>query len=412
MAPGPRIATLVHHVTAELTQPDRATATRRFPPPSPLSRSSTRVVPLGRRVVEIGVRLAIAAAVWAYLGDVFWGDVVHYATVTGPLSLHHLPYRDFLWEFPPLSLAPALLSHLGGAAFPAVFCATMIGLEYGSLEILRRSLPERGERVARWWHGAVLPLAAFAWFRLDFLSVIFATAGIVSVVASRPRARWAVLGFTAKLWPAVLVVGLVVRKRFREAWLAVAGCAAVVTLWWLWAPQGFGTFLAYRRGGGLQVESSLGALRLLAGAHPIVVSGAWVVGDGGWAWVDPAGMVLAAAAAVALVVWSRRRVLDPVRVCGFLTLVLLLASRILSPQYLVWVAPFAVVAAARGDRRVGALYTAAAWLTLAILAGYDSLLAGNAGLAFLAVTRNVLLVALAVVMLSGASREESAGSRP
>lgn len=406
MAPGPRIATLVHHVTAELTQPDRATATRRFPPPSPLSRSSTRVVPLGRRVVEIGVRLAIAAAVWAYLGDVFWGDVVHYATVTGPLSLHHLPYRDFLWEFPPLSLAPALLSHLGGAAFPAVFCATMIGLEYGSLEILRRSFPRRAAGVAWWWHAAVLPLAVFTWFRLDFLAVIFTTAGIVATVRARPAARWVVLGFATKLWPAVLVVGLFVRRRTRAVWLAVAGCAAVVAAWWLWAPQGLGTFLAYRKGGGLQVESTLGAFRLLAGEHPIVVSGAWVVGNGGWGWVDPAGLAAAAAAAAAMCVWGLRRTLDPVRVCGFLTLVLLLASRILSPQYLVWVAPFVVIVAARGDRRSGILYAVSAWLTLAVLAGYDAFLGGSVVLALMAIARNVALVALAAVMISAADDPE------
>lgn len=405
------VATLVRHVTAELTELDRATATRRSPmartrAPASVSISATR------RVVEIGVRVSIAVAVWALLGKVFWGDVVHFASVTKDVGLQHLPYRDFLWEFPPLSLAPVLAAHSTGPGFPVVFTATMIGLEYGSLEILRRALPERAALVARWWHLAVLPLAAFAWFRLDFLAVVFATAGIVAIVGSRPAARWAVLGFAVKLWPAVLIVGLFVRHRLRSAWLATGASAAVVAGWWLWAPDGLGSFLAYRKGGGLQVESVLGALKLLEGAHPIVVSGAWVVGDGGWGWVDPVGLAVVAAAAALLCLWGQRRPLDPVRVCGFLTLLMLIASRILSPQYLVWAAPFVVIVAARGDRRAGLLYAVSAWLTLAILAEYDSFLGGSVALALVAVARNLLLVALAAVMISGAGDSDRAVSLP
>lgn len=388
-------------MTAELTRLDRATPTRWSPDPEPRAASRPRVSP-ARRAVEIGVRILLAVVVWAFLGDVFWGDVVHFASVTAPVSLHHLPYRDFLWEFPPLSLLPALLAHLGGSLYAAAFTAAMIALEYGSLEVLRRGFPQRAAALAGWWHVAVLPLAAFTWFRLDFLSVVFAAAGVVALVKARPVGRWAVLGFAAKLWPAVLVVGLVVQRRMRSAALAVAGCAAVVVAWWVWAPQGLGTFLEYRKGGGLQVESTLGAVRLLAGSLPKVVSGAWVVNDGGWGWVDPAGMALVALAVVAIVWWSRRHVLDPVRVCGFLTVMLLVTSRILSPQYLVWVAPFAVLLAAQGDRRVGVLYAVSASLTLAVLLGYDSFLAGNAALAALAVARNLVLVALGAAMVGRA----------
>lgn len=404
-------------MTAELTELDRATATRRSDPHASPQAPRSGVSP-ARRLVEVGVRVVIAAVVWFFLADVFWGDVVHYASVTLPVSLHHLPYRDFLWEFPPLSLVPAIGSHVAGPAYTLVFTATMIALEYGSLEVLRRAFPQRAGAVARWWHVAVLPLAAFTWFRLDFLSVIFATAGLVALVKVRPAGRWAVLGFAAKLWPAVLVVGLVVQRRLRSAWLAVAGCAAVVALWWAWAPHGLGTFLEYRKGGGIQVESTIGAVRLLLGAHPSVVSGAWVVGDGGWAWVDPAGMALVATAVVAIVLWSRRRVLDPVRVCGFLTVMLLVTSRILSPQYLVWVAPFAVLLAADGDRRVGILFTASAWLTFAVLVDYDAFLLGNRALALLAVARNVVLVVLGASMLvgvrvrSGRAAPGEAGSGP
>lgn len=343
-------------------------------------------------------------AVWALLEKVFWGDVVHFASVTAPVSLDHLPYRDYLWEFPPLSLVPVLAAHVGGPVYAGVFTAMMIALEYGSLEILRRAFPERGGMIARWWHLSVLPLAALTWFRLDFLAVIFTTAGVAALVRRRPAGRWVVLGFAAKLWPAVLVVGLCLQRRMREAVVAAAGCAALVALWWSWAPAGMATFLAYRRGGGLQVESTLGALRMLLGGRPTVVSGAWVIGDGGWGWVDPAGLVLVCIATVAVLVWGTRRTLDPIRVCGALTVLLLLSSRILSPQYLVWMAPFAVLIAARGDRLCGAAFAVSSWLTLVVMLNYDALLLGGTKVGLVLVARNLALVLLGVSMLRGASR--------
>lgn len=401
-------------MTAELTELTELTevpaARLASPPTAPVAPRG--MISPARRACEIGARVLIAVVVWTLLEKVFWGDVLHFATVTAPVSLEHLPYRDYLWEFPPLSVLPAILAHLGGSAYPGVFTAIMVALEYASLEILRRAFPDQRGAVARWWHLTVLPLAAFTWFRLDFLAVLFTAAGVVALVRRRPAGWWVVLGFAAKLWPAVLVVGLSVQRRMREVAVAVAGCLGVVALWWFWAPAGMGTFLAYRRGGGLQVESTLGAVRMLLGAHPKVVSGAWVVGDGGWGWVDPAGALLVCAATVAVLVWGRRRTLDPVRVCGALTVLLLLSSRILSPQYLVWVAPFAVLVAARGDSLTGLAFAASAWLTLVVLLDYDTLLLGGTKIGLVLVARNLVLVLLGLALLRGAVQGAVPPDRP
>jgi len=338
----------------------------------------------------------LATGVWALLSKVFWHDVLHFAATTAPISTSHLPYRDYVWEFPPLSLLPVFAAHAAGPAFTAVFVGSMIACEYASLEVLRRSFPGRARRIALWWHACVLPLATFTWFRLDFLAVAAASAGLVALVRDRPVTRWAVAGFAAKVWPIVLVAGLAVRRRVRDAVVATAGAVAVLGAWWLWSPSGFASFLAYRRGSGLQVESTLGSLRLLMGAHVSVVSGAWVVGgQGGWGWVDPAGLAVVGAAGLAALVASRRRSVEAVRLCAALTVLMLVTSRILSPQYLVWVAPFAVLLAATGDRVSGRLFAVAVALTMVPLIDYDAFLAGQRALAAAVAARNMVLWALA-----------------
>jgi hypothetical protein len=75
----------------------------------------------------------------------------------------------------------------------------------------------------------------------------------------------------------------------------------------------------------------------------------------------------------------------------------MLFSRILSAQYVVWVAPFVALVAARGNRRAGWLYVAAGWLTLTYLLWFDSsVIPGNRLLGGVTLARNLCLVALLV----------------
>jgi hypothetical protein len=72
---------------------------------------------------------------------------------------------------------------------------------------------------------------------------------------------------------------------------------------------------------------------------------------------------------------------------------------ILSPQYVLWLVPFAAIAAARGDRVVGAIALAVTALTTFVLASIHAQVEGALWATVPILVRNALLVALGVVAL-------------
>ena len=62
-----------------------------------------------RRWMELGARAALLVVVILVLPGNFVSDVRYYWEHAHGLSLGHLPYRDFLWEYPPLAAVPLIL---------------------------------------------------------------------------------------------------------------------------------------------------------------------------------------------------------------------------------------------------------------------------------------------------------------
>jgi ABC-type glycerol-3-phosphate transport system permease component len=130
----------------------------------------------------------------------------------------------------------------------------------------------------------------------------------------------------------------------------------------------------------------------------VIRSGALVIDPGQFGWIErltyPTIAVFAAYAMWRA--WKPGR--DLVALSGSLVLASMLFSRILSPQYLVWVAPFVSVVWARGNRRAGYLYAAAVWLTIPILMWYLSLEHAQLAITLVLLVRNGLLLALLGVL--------------
>ena len=110
-----------------------------------------------------------------------------------------------------------------------------------------------------------------------------------------------------------------------------------------------------------------------------MVSGAFVLGPGGWGWAEQASNAALVLLFGWIVIRAMRRGAEPVALVGSLTAVIMLSSRILSAQYLVWLAPMVVLLAARGHPRVAQLMTVAGLLTLFEMIKYDELIEGWAG---------------------------------
>lgn len=377
-----------------------------------------------RLAVEIGGRvLAVLLAVYV-LPSVFATDVGHFRGQAsciwyptgktldmcvqrhwliggGAGGLLNLPYRSLAFEFPPLPLLTLpLTGRFWGSleVSQVLFGLTMAAAELGALAYLRRSFPDDAASLTRWWTAVVLPAALIAWFRFDFLPVLFATVALVALLRGRSGAAAMTAGWLAKLWPAVMLSALAAQRRWRHLAQSAAAIAVATLAWYAWSPDGFRAFLEFRAGHGLEIESVLGALRLVAlGEKPVIASGAWVVAPDAFGWFNTAMAVALVGFALVCVLRALRCGADIVALCGALTVATMVFSRIISAQYVVWMAPFVVLLAARGRRRLGYLAAGATWFTFAYLLIFDALIAkGNQLAATLMVARNICLLGVLV----------------
>ena len=353
-----------------------------------------------------------------FLPHVFVGDITHFRHVARLVSASHLPYRSVFWEFPPLTVPFLILEKLSfgsRAAYLSLFAAVTISLELASLELLRRAWPDRARDLTRIWSATVLPVAALAYFRLDFLAVLFATVALIRIERRQTTAGPIVAGVATKLWPGLLLAVLAAQRRWREVAVGLAGCAAVFGAWYAFSPSGFRAFLRYRAGQGLEIESVPASLRLL-GHHGrfVVRSGAWVIDAGGFRWVDPVTAVGLVAFMVVLGGWAyRRRESTPSRSAVRWSSPRCCFPRLLSAQYLVWLAPFVAVLWIRERRAVGWVSMAASWLTVVELLWFEhELIRGSKAIGAVVLARNLALVVLLVLLVAAsAAKRESAGQQ-
>jgi hypothetical protein len=365
--------------------------------------------------LELAVRAFLVAISMRWLPRIFTGDLAHFYRGANRMSLESLPYREVLWEFPPLTLVPLFVaktfSELATSAatsfrlFQLAFAGIMVLAEYGSLVLLRRWMPQRAGSITFAWTVMVLPIATLAWFRWDFMSVFFATVAVIALDRRRSSAPWVFAGFFTRLWPASLVVPQYIEGRRHDLARTIGFCAAGTAGWWLFSPRGFADFLEFRRGTGLQIESVMASVvRPFDVGGTASVSGAVVVGKGGWGWVEPLMLVALVSTVVAVAVVSSRRRTNIVAATGIVVMATMIYSRILSPQYLVWIVPFAAILYAQGHRRPAKLVAAAGLITVWFIYYYAELVDDSPGAEsspwhFVLLGRNILLVILVMELV-------------
>ncbi|MEA2422522.1 MAG: alpha,6-mannosyltransferase [Thermoleophilaceae bacterium] len=188
----------------------------------------------------------------------------------------------------------------------------------------------------------------------EALVVLLTMAGVYAFARGQPRAAGALSTFAAGLKASAgLVVPYLVlgaRPRVRSAVVGVAAAALALAVIGL---AGFGS----------GVLDSLGLLSSNQGRSsrlslPYLVSE--LVGNRG---VVRALFGLAFAGVAAWTLWSTWRGADPIRMAGWATLAILLASAWLVPWYLLWLLPLAALAA---DRRLAVATVALSGWVLAI----------------------------------------------
>ncbi|MGW9047547.1 glycosyltransferase 87 family protein [Streptomyces lydicus] len=325
------------------------------------------------------------------------------------------PLNDVTWQYPPAAalavLSPGLLPFLDYA--PAFF-ALALAADAATLALFLRAGRRPGNRPAgAWaWIVGVALLGPTAYARYDLMVTAVAVAALFAAVR-RPRVAGALIAFGAllKVWPALLLTGAALRgRRARALWCTAGGVAVGLTVACVAAAPGALAFLTSQRDRGTEIESLGGLVFHVArhfgwGGEVLLNYGSVEFLGPGVPLVSTLAVVLSGAALGWLVLWrARAGELTGTTLCEAAftaTLLFTTTSRVISPQYLLWLVGLAAVcltvrAGRQGPPAVLVLLATGVTLLEFPVRFADVVASAPPGIALLAV-RNGLLVAASLL---------------
>jgi uncharacterized membrane protein len=338
---------------------------------------------------------------WAHGELIDWPTYQRYGSAI--VDQHLVPYRDFSVDYPPGSLPVFILPAYFGdyaSAFEWVMAGCGVAL-VGVLAFVRREAA---------YYAALAPLlvGSLILSRFDLWPALLLTAALGALIAGRDSIGWAFLGaaVAAKLWPLVVVppalLWSVRRGRGRSAFAGLAVAAVAFVPFAVIAPHGVWDTLSSQGSRPLQVES-LGAALLTTFGHPHVVT---THGSQNLAGHGAFGAALSVAGTMAVVATWIAFARGPVTrdrfvryaaaaVCAFVAF-----DKVLSPQYLLWLIPLVPLVRGRRGWAAVLLLTAACLLTQVWFPQRYFAYAFDSDLAWVVLLRDLVLVALLVVLVT------------
>jgi Glycosyltransferase family 87 len=239
--------------------------------------------------------------------------------------------------------------------------------EYGDISQQANFIP------ALIWLSAPLFVGPLLVGRFDVFPTLAIVAALLALANARKFGIWIAIGFLLKVWP-ILGLLAIARTKFKEAFIWFAGVSLVVTaiLYFWWSDSL--SFLTGQGKRGLQIES-VGALPYMMfgqadNAKAIAFRyGAWEVTGAGTKYVSLV-MTLVLVALIAVLAWwrwqGRLESIPGTDIALLAVLISMCTSRVLSPQYSIWVVGLLAVAAFKPQPR---FWTIAALLLTFTAAG-------------------------------------------
>lgn len=362
-----------------------------------------------------------------FYGPVVISDTPVYLDLFDAVLGGGLPYRDVPLEYPPVALPAFLLPSLFGIrpgdidGYSRVFENLMLAAGLATIVFvwltLRSLRAGRVQMVLALGLLAVSPLllGPVVLSRYDLWPVALTAAALAAIVGGRLRTGSAVLGLAtlAKVYPIVIVpilLAYVWRRRGRGEALrcllvTLATIGVVLVPFAILAPDGVVDALARQIGRPLQVES-LGAAVVFA-VDALAGSGVVVeTSSGSQNLAGPLPQALAnlmpmvqLAALIGVWTWfvrgpaSQR---DLIRAVAASVVAYVAFGKVLSPQYVVWLAPIVVLVGGRRGVLASGVLVVSLLLTVAYFpARYFDLVDDlDRGVAATVLTRDLALVAL------------------
>jgi hypothetical protein len=376
------------------------------------------------RALALAAAFALVTTVGP-LADTSVSDLYLYHSVAELIADGHLPYLDFEFEYPPLAALPLWLADLPGGGedgYAWAFGALMLGC---ALALQRFTGRLAGPQAA--WLLVLLPVALGASIRThyDLLPAAILAAALLLLARDRPVWAFAVLGLgtVTKLYPALVVpvaaAWLAGRGQARTAAWGIAAFAAVVAAVSLpFAGDGYAEQVRFHLERPVQIESTPASVLFALGdsyvtgdpiRHDRFKSNGLAGGPAGAvaaAFIALLALVLAAIVALA----ARGRGTHHLVLCAFAAVLAFVAlGKVLSPQFMVWLAPFAAVCAVWRLWAPAALCAGAFALTLVEFPGryFDLVHEDTATIVLVAARNALLLAALGAVIATAAARARS-----
>ena len=350
-----------------------------------------------------------------------------------------LPYANFPVEYPPLALLTFLL--------PAIFFRTpqAYGWAFGGefliinliiLVLIAAIAPYL--QVSKWkalgiYTAFLIGIGALVFNRYDLLPTMLVLLALFAFLKKKTTSAWtaSALGTMSKIYPAMLVPIFALyhlsQRSYRKMVLGIAVflfvLLAISLPWLLLNADGFLHFLTYHAVRGLHSESTYGVGLLVGGLLGITqVKG--VFNFGSWNLSSPladlfANISVYITAGLLLIVYlsfayqlrkrsNSNRITNfsetetaalIVRYTALAILVTLLASKVFSPQYLIWLCPIIALLKTPNRYTIWALFLVAAGFTQYVYPyHYGEFELGDPLTIYLLAARNLLLIIVAVLL--------------
>jgi hypothetical protein len=381
------------------------------------------------------VLMVVQVRIWDQFNDVNYQDAFEYKHWSEILAHQRLMPTEDTWQYPPgaafLLLVPRIGVHWLGTAYEPSFMVTMILVDLAGLGVMIYLARRTGRNIGVWIWLLTMPLLqATPILRFDLVPTVLVMAAL-ALVHRRPAWFGALIGLGAaiKIWPIVALFGEWERRRLLTA---VAAAAVVIALVFAAAAHLFGnqsTFFENQDVRGLQVEAVGGMpwyLRQTVTGKTIPTvhrNGTMEIANGVADAIARVLKWLGLLVVVAAALWwvARDRAIRrgrtylaeaAVSIDFVFTVVLLqvVVSRVLSPQFMVWLIGLSAVTLTAGTRRMarpGWLAVGAIALTAVLYQSPANMLIRNTTLLLAS-----LDAALAMAMLLRNPEERSVSRGP
>ncbi|MBW3653020.1 MAG: DUF2029 domain-containing protein [Actinobacteria bacterium] len=360
--------------------------------------------------------------------DITVNDLYVYGVYAELLHAGQLPYVDFGFEYPPLAAIPIWLAGVPGlddATYAASFGVLMALCLLAAQQLAARLAGARRDGLTVAWLFVATPLLIGASLRTHFdaLPIAIALGGLLALSRDRHALGFALLGAGAmtKLFPGLLAVIAIVwlagRREWRSALRGGAVFSAVVVAISLpLAGAGYVDSFEFHLDRPVQIESTPASVLFALGGSEVTGTNLRPDRfksnglDGGHADAVEAVFAVLLILALAFIGWlaTRRPHVRHMVLCGFAALLAFVTlGKVFSPQYVIWLAPFAALAWVWRMRAVALLTAAAIALThVEFPSRYFDLINVHTDVVVIVAARNALLLVALAVLAAALARGE------